>query len=126
MSRRFSQKRWAKAPSAPTDALFRPPNPQFGRKKLQLCRQVQEALTWALGSATSDERLGYCSVEGVEPLVGGNRLLVKVGVPPDLPVSEVAESLAAATPALRAEVAQAVTRRKAPELVFLPVPSVRG
>jgi ribosome-binding factor A len=89
---------------------------------MQLCRQVQEALTWALGTATRDEQLSYCSVESVEPLPGGNRLLVKVSVPPDLPLGEMAERLATATPALRTEVAQAITRRKAPELVFLAVP----
>jgi hypothetical protein len=54
-------------------------------------------------------------------LPGGNRLLVKVGVPPDVPITDVAASLAAAAPALRAEVAQSITRRKAPELVYLPV-----
>ena len=53
---------------------------------------------------------------------GGNRLLVKVGVPPDLAAGEVSRRLAAAAPALRTEVAQAITRRKVPELVYLPVP----
>ena len=53
---------------------------------------------------------------------GGNRMLVKVGVPPDLSVIEVAEQLEAAASSLRMEIAQAITRRKTPELVFLPVP----
>jgi ribosome-binding factor A len=70
-----------------------------------------------------DERLVYCSIATVQPLPGGNRLLVKVAVPLDLPIEKVAEQLTVAAPALRSEVAQAITRRKAPELVFLPVPS---
>jgi ribosome-binding factor A len=102
--------------------LFEAPTRRPHRKTLQLCRQVREALTWVLGSATGDERLAACSIEAVEPLPGGNRLLVKVGVPPDVPTIEVSQRLAAAAPALRTEVAQAITRRKVPELVFLPIP----
>ena len=78
---------------------------------------------WVLGSATGDERLAACSVESVEPLPGGNRVLVKVGIPADLSAIDVSERLAAAAPVLRTEVAQAITRRKAPELVFLAVPT---
>jgi ribosome-binding factor A len=102
--------------------LFEAPTRRPHRKTLQLCRQVKEALTWALGSATGDERLAACSIEAVEPLSGGNRLLVKVGVPLDLPSIEVSQRLAATAPALRTEVAQAITRRKVPELVFMTVP----
>ena len=90
---------------------------------MQLCRQVREALSWSLGSTSNDERLSYCTVVDVEPLPGGNRMLVKVGVPSNLSLSEVAEQLEAAAPSLRMEVAQAITRRKGPELVFLPVPA---
>lgn len=79
---------------------------------------------WVLGSATGDDRLAACSVEAVEPLPGGNRLLVKVGVPPDLPAHEVNARLTAAAPALRAEVARSITRRKVPELVYLTVPAM--
>jgi ribosome-binding factor A len=98
-------------------ALARRPH----RKSLQLCRQVREALTWVLGSATGDERLAACSVESVEPLPGGNRLLVKVSVPPDLSATDVNDRLATAGPTLRTEVAHAITRRKVPELVYLAV-----
>lgn len=78
---------------------------------------------WVLGSATGDEQLSACSVEAVEPLPGGNRLLVKVGVPPDLSATDVNARLAAAAPALRVEVARSITRRKVPELVYLAVPT---
>jgi hypothetical protein len=79
---------------------------------------------WVLGSSTSDDLLAACSVEAVEPLPGGSRLLVRVGVPPDLRASEVNQRLAAAAPALRAEVARSITRRKVPELVYLAVPAM--
>ena len=124
MSRRRSH--WQVAPElgAPIDALFQVPAWRPDRKALQLARQVREALSWVLGSATGDDRLAACSIEAVEPLPGGNRLLVTVGVPPDLPAGEVSERLAAAAPALRAEVAQSITRRKVPELVYLAIPAV--
>ena len=123
MSRRHSHWRPAAEPAGPVNPLFQAPAWRPDRKALQLCRQVQEALMWVLGSATGDDRLAACSVEAVEPLPGGNRLLVKVGVPPDLPASEVTERLAAAAPVLRTEVAQSITRRKVPELVYLAVPT---
>jgi ribosome-binding factor A len=105
--------------------LFQAPVWRPDRKALQLARQVREALMWVLGSVTGDDRLAACSVEAVEPLPGGNRLLVKIGVPPDVPTIEVNERLAAAAPALRVEVAQAITRRKVPELVYLAVPTAQ-
>jgi ribosome-binding factor A len=109
-------------PGVPVNPLFQAPPWRPDRKALQLARQVREALIWVLGSATGDDRLAACSVEAVEPLPGGNRLLVKVGVPPDLSAIEVSQRLSAAAPVLRTEVAQAITRRKVPELVYLPVP----
>jgi ribosome-binding factor A len=124
MSRRHSLRRVApRAAAAPDNPLFPSAERRPDRKALQLCAQVRDTLIWVLGSATGDDRLATCSVEGVEPLPGGNRLLVKVGVPADLPLSEVTAALDAASAALRAEVAQAITRRKAPELVYLPVPA---
>jgi ribosome-binding factor A len=124
MSRRHSHRLFAPEPGAPANPLFQAPAWRPDRKALQLARQVREALMWVLGSATGDDQLAACSVEAVEPLPGGNRLLVKVGVPPDLSASEVSQRLAAAAPALRVEVAQAITRRKVPELVYLAIPTV--
>src|SRR6476661_6845096 len=124
MSRRHSHRLFAPESGAPDNPLFRAPVWRPDRKALQLARQVREALMWVLGSATGDDRLAACSVEAVEPLPGGNRLLVKVGVPPDLPAAEVSQRLAAAAPALRVEVAQAITRRKVPELVYLAIPTL--
>src|SRR3954465_14737821 len=114
MSRRHSHWRSLTEPTQPANPLFEAPAWRPDRKALQLSRQVYEALSWVFGSTVGDDRLAACSVAAVEPLPGGNRLLVKVGVPPDLSASEVTDRLAAAAPALRTEVAQAITRRKVP------------
>ena len=122
MSRRHSHRWLAPEVGVPINPLFKAPAWRPDRKALQLARQVREALMWVLGSATGDDRLAACSIEAVEPLPGGNRLLVKVGVPPGVPASEVSQRLSAAAPTLRTEVAQAITRRKVPELIYLPAP----
>jgi ribosome-binding factor A len=83
---------------------------------------VRETLNWVLGSTIQDDRLTSCQIEAVEPLPGGNRLLVKVAVPPEFSIAEMNARLLAAAQALRSEVAQSITRRKAPELVYLAVP----
>jgi ribosome-binding factor A len=88
-----------------------------------LCEQVRVALSWVIGSAIGDDLLAVCHVQAVEPLRGGSRLLVKISVPPDVSVAEVVDRLAVATPVLRAEVAQSITRRKVPELVYTAVPA---
>lgn len=121
VSRRHSQRR-SRARTADVNPLFRPPERRPDRKTLQLCEQVKEALSWVLGSATNDDRLMLSYVQAVEPLPGG-RMLVKVAVPADVSVPEAMTSLSAAAPKLRAEVARAITRRKAPELVYLAVPA---
>jgi ribosome-binding factor A len=108
--------------TADVNPLFRPAERRPDRKTLQLCEQVKEALSWVIGSISDDDRLTLSYVQAVEPLPGG-RMLVKVAVPADVSITEATADLAAAAPALRAEVAQAVTRRKAPELVYLAVPA---
>ena len=93
------------------------------RKFLQLCAQVKDALHWVLGSVVdrADNVLILCSVEAVEPLPGSNRMIVKIGVPPGTSISKVTDQLAEAASDLRMQVGQAITRRRVPELVFMPV-----
>lgn len=93
------------------------------RKFLQLCAQVKDALHWVLGSVIErpDNVLLHCSVEAVEPLPGSNRMVVKIGVPAGTPISKVNDQLAEAASHLRMEVGNAITRRRVPELVFVPV-----
>jgi ribosome-binding factor A len=68
-----------------------------------------------------DERLQALVVSAVEPAPDASRLLVTVGssVPtPDVDRQAVLAALAAANGRLRAGVAEAVTRKRAPQLVF--------
>ena len=117
MSRRHSTRRFEKAgqPILSTATARRP-----NRKTLQLCGQVKEALSWVLGSTTRDSLI-HCHVESVEPLPGGNRMLVKVAVPLDFSLINAATELQSVHIALRREVAQSINRRKVPELLFIAV-----
>jgi ribosome-binding factor A len=123
MSRRKSRRRAEPKRPTPADSAFRTPAARPDRKTLQLCEQVREALSWIFGSATADERLTLCHIQSVEPLGKGNRLLVKVAVPSDVTVAAVIDRLAEAAPVLRSEVAQSITRRKVPVLVYMAVPA---
>lgn len=89
-----------------------------GRKTLQLCRQVQRALMFAL-SETEDRALHELYVEKVEPAPNDRRMMVTVSMMGDAhdPV-DVLTSLQFATPFLRNEVASAIHRKRVPELIF--------
>jgi ribosome-binding factor A len=90
-----------------------------GRKQMQLCRQAQRTLAEAL-AACGDELLLELEVVGVAPAAGPGRLLVTVRPSPAAPPRDLGEyerRLARALGFLRNEVAAAVHRRKAPELV---------
>jgi len=99
-------------------------DPREDRKTLQLCRQVQRALSMALPSA--GDALVETSVESVEPMGGPGQLLVRVVVAPGAGVApgEVVERLAAFAPRLRAEVASQISRKRVPTLSFVVVPGV--
>ena len=59
-------------------------------------------------------------VEDVVPAPDCGRLLVYVAVPEHRPVVEVLAELRADLPRLRAELAMAIARKRAPELSFAP------
>jgi ribosome-binding factor A len=84
-------------------------------KAQMLCRQVQRVLSLSLSDVT---------VIDVTAGPDSSRLLVHVAVPAHLAVDEALARLAEATPALRAEVARAITRKRAPELAFVPASDV--
>ena len=94
---------------------------QVERKTLQFCRQVQRALNLALADQSIGDGIGGLFVEEVSPAPDCGRLLVYVLVPGGLPVAEVMIALGRETPRLRSEVAAAITRKRAPELCFVPV-----
>jgi hypothetical protein len=123
---------------APADTLFerallgsdsesdRKFDPGRDRKTLQLCRQVQRALSLALPGECGDELLRDAMVDGVEPLGGPGQLLVRVTVPPaaESAPGEVGARLAALAPRLRAAVAGEICRKRVPMLSFVVMPSV--
>jgi ribosome-binding factor A len=91
-----------------------------GRKAHQLCGQVAHALLVIL-PGLADEVLRDLTVVSVEPGPHSGRLLVTVAGPAPADATDrpaVGEHLLRAAGLIRTEVAAAVHRRKAPELVF--------
>lgn len=91
------------------------------RKERQLCRQVHEALGEAL-STVEDPALWDVWIEAVEPAPDASRLAVIVRCPPDSDPSDIEERLARVAGQLRMEVAQAITRKRAPTLQYEVLP----
>jgi ribosome-binding factor A len=94
---------------------------QVERKTQQFCRQVQRALNFALADRSVCDGFGGLFVEEVSAAPDCGRLLVHVLIPGGLPVADVMAALGVETPRLRSEVASAITRKRAPELCFVPV-----
>jgi ribosome-binding factor A len=91
-----------------------------GRKALQLCRQVAEALGSALAGC-ADDILQDLLVVAVEPAPNAGRLLITLAATPSAvehDVATVAAHLHRAAGWLRSEVAAAIHRRKTPELTY--------
>lgn len=91
------------------------------RKTLQLCRQVADTLSLVLAGEFDDELLHNLEVVSVEPAPDASQLLV--GVCPAIPgeqvdAAQVMERLAKVSGRLRSEVAAAITRKRAPRLLF--------
>ena len=97
-----------------------PPGREPGRKAWQLCGQVQDALRGILASC-SEDRLQNLMVISVEPAPNTGRLMVTVADPVSADATDRTlsyEAIHRALGLIRVEVAAAVNRRKAPELVF--------
>jgi ribosome-binding factor A len=99
---------------------------QAERKARQFCRQVQRALNLALADRHADDGLNDLFVENVSPAPDCGDLLVHVIVPAERPIAEALSALRQDAPRLRSEVAAAVTRKRAPELSFVPAAPVGG
>ena len=89
------------------------------QKAWQLCRQVQRALNLAL----ADQDI---FVDEVTPAPDCGHLLVYILIGRERSVPEALEALRRESPRLRAEVASAITRKRAPELSFVPAISGGG
>ncbi len=91
------------------------------RKAFQLCRQVADTLQLVLTG--NDPALDGLSVIDVAPAPDSRRMLVILGVDADenltaTEVDEIMRCLRTHVPRLRSEIAQTITRRKTPQLVF--------
>ena len=93
---------------------------QVERKARQFCRQVQRALNLALADRHTDDGLNELFVEDVSPAPDCGHLLVYVVIPANRPVNEALSALRRDASLLRSEVAMAITRKRAPELSFVP------
>lgn len=134
---RHSKKpRRGRARLAPADALFERVllgeslsgekrfDPRTDRKTLQLCRQVQRALSMALAEC-GDDLLLDAYVESVESMGGPGQLLVRVIMPAGASAApvEVMARLDSHAPRLRALLASQICRKRVPTLSFLVVPA---
>ncbi len=93
---------------------------QAQRKAQQFCRQVQRALNLALTDRNASDGISGLFVEDVFPAPDCGRLLVHVLIPAGRPVADAVSALRRDAPRLRSEVAMAITRKRAPELFFIP------
>ena len=103
---------------------------QSDRKTLQLCSQVAETLRLVLPGDRGDDVLSELDVVSVTPAPDAAQLMVVVAprFAPGPDAATVYARLALEGGRLRAEVSTAITRRRAPKLVFqyLPIPSAAG
>lgn len=89
-----------------------------GHKDLQVCRQVFDALTYALAEL-DDPMIAELALASVMPAPSASRVLVTLvpsrdGIDP----AAALERLRDVMPGLREEVAAELTRKRVPELVF--------
>lgn len=85
------------------------------RKLEQLCKQVEHALQIAFPTVRVPSD---AYISSVVPAPNAGRLRVMVGVPANCDHAPVTAELERCRGYLRTEVAQAISRRRAPELVF--------
>lgn len=105
--------------------LARKERPRKGQRKArQLCAQVAETLSLVLSGECGDDLLQSVQVLAVDPAPDASQLVVTVraGLPDEqVDPAEVLERLNQVMGKLRSEVAAAITRKRAPKLVFCVV-----
>ncbi|MBI3857823.1 MAG: ribosome-binding factor A [Planctomycetes bacterium] len=87
-------------------------------KTLRLCRQVLEALQIGIAGHCGDEVLQELFISSVEPAADPSRLQVTVDLPPDVSPADALARLEKAKGLLRSLAAEAISRKKVPDLVF--------
>ena len=93
-------------------------NQKPDRKLRQLCKQVARALQLALAELPQADDLAGVSVREVTPAPDANRLCALLVAPDPARFGAVEQIVQRFAGRLRAEVAAAITRRRAPELTF--------
>ena len=90
----------------------------------QYCKAVHRALDAGLASVCGDERLKDLSVQSVEPLPFGSKLLVVIAVPSTYATTmkTLEQLLQNASGLLRSVVAAEIQRKRTPHLTFRVVP----
>jgi ribosome-binding factor A len=96
-------------------------NRQAKRKALQFCRQVQRALNLALADSSVAEIGCELFVDEVLPGPDCGHLVVRIAVQEGFSVADAMSALGRDASYLRSEVAMAITRKRAPELSFVPI-----
>src|SRR5688572_10682235 len=91
-------------------------------KTLRLCRQVLEALQIAGAGECGDEVLQQVFIASVNPGADPSKLEVTVELPPDVGPLDVFARLEKAKGLLRTLVAQPISRKTVPDLVFRVAP----
>jgi ribosome-binding factor A len=91
------------------------------RKAKQLCRQVQKTLDLVLSGEVQDDSISGLKIVSIIPGADSSQLLVRVVA--DVPAAEldradIERRLTTVEGQLRSAVAQAITRKKTPMLVF--------
>ncbi len=100
-------------------------NRQMERKTQQFCRQVQRALNLALADTSVADIGCDLFVDEVSPGPDCGHLLVHIVVQDGYSIADALSALRRDAARLRLEVAMAITRKRAPELAFVPV-SMQG
>lgn len=91
---------------------------RIGHKDLQVCRQVFDALSYALAEL-DDPMIAELALASVTPAPSASRVLVTLVPSRDgIDSATALERLRDAMPDLREEVAAELTRKRVPELVF--------
>jgi ribosome-binding factor A len=103
--------------------LREPRGPNQARSR-QYCKAVYQSLEAGLAGACADPRLKSLTVQSVEALHGGSKLLVTVTAPEGDPLvlAELEQTLHRASGLLRSIVAAEIQRRHTPHLRFQVLP----
>ena len=96
-------------------------SPKLQRKTQQFCRQVQRALNLALAEQMDAALDCDLFVEDVLPAPDCGHLLVLIAIADGKSVVDAMHAIRSDAARLRAEVAMAIARKRAPLLSFVPV-----